>query len=326
MRLVQLTKRSVKTVLFVAVLAISPAGCSDGNASGAPAASTEVAGRAVPISAPSTIRGASAELFVAPAGVLAVFDANSPDRASLSSALNARVSGCKVRAGFAGQQVNVAETPGPVGRPFWEANFGLFDIANARVNGYQFVSPSESGPGALGQVSLEYEAALEGVDGEVIELVDPLTRAPLGSMARRGGCAGEAIDAVYGSFDAYLEYLTLELSLQQAGFDLLEREERVRSSAAYLHVVAEWSDCMARLGFTYSNQFEPAQQQWPRPPSQAELDVAIADVQCKFELGMKEAIASLLDIELNSSDDESLRASFDEFNGLTARDLEALEG
>jgi hypothetical protein len=82
---------------------------------------------------------------------------------------------------------------------------------------------------------------------------------------------------------------------------------------------------MARLGFTYSNQFEPAQQPWPRPPSQAELDVAIADVQCKSDLGMKEAIAALLDIELNSSD-ESLRASFDEFNGLTDRYLEGLEG
>lgn len=221
------------------------------------------------------------------------------------------------RAGFDQQGAMFDESAGPAGRPFWEANFGLFDMANAQANGYQF-APLDAGPGDPMQVTVEYEAALEGIDVENVEMVDPLTRAPLGSVTRRGGCTGEAIDLVYGSFDAYLEYLTLELSLQQAGFDLLER---VRSSAAYLEVVADWSECMARLGFTYSNQFEPAQQQWPRPPTQDEIDVAVADVQCKADIGMKDAIAALLDAELTASD-ESLRASFDEFSALTSRYIE----
>lgn len=259
--------------------------------------------------------------FSPPAGLLAVFDAGSAERYVLGAAIDRLIGRCMEQAGF-GVTVGVHDAEATNARPFWEANFGLFDPTNAALNGYQLpASTTDEETPQASELSAEYLSALQGAGGEPVDIVDPVTGHSLGQVSEPGGCMGRAIEELYGSFDAYRGYVAAQLSLQRSSYELLER---VRASDEFIALTRQWSACMAARGYEYSSVFDPARTPWPTPQSEVELATATADVTCKEQIGMKEGIAATLTSELEAAE-ESTRDLFAEFSSSTVEFLERAE-
>jgi hypothetical protein len=221
----------------------------------------------------------------------ASFDAGDDGRYQITRAIERRIAECMNADGFAYDQPPPTQVSNGR-RPFWEANFGLFDNKTAQEHGYS-VAPLDD-PG-FEQPSTEpaYISALFGDDsGQSIVFEDPFGGATTGSLSVPNGCVGKATLAVYGDSDTWQRFQALDLGLQGQMYEILTE---VRASQSLIDLNNDWADCMSVIGWTYATPIDPFSRQFPEPrPTAEELDIAIADVRCKEELDYQEAVITLV--------------------------------
>jgi hypothetical protein len=93
------------------------------------------------------------------------------------------------------------------------------------------------------------------------------------------GCYGQAMSAVFGSPQAYIEFFT---KLQKLGVITGASWNALRDTPDYLTRNQLWSQCMKNAGFDYPTTFDPQNRDWPSPrPSHTEQQVAEADSTCR---------------------------------------------
>lgn len=163
---------------------------------------------------------------------------------------------------------------------------GPFDVAQAQQSGYANPHleddpvPDEPSGDAAFQVALTGTA-----DAQVEDLIDPVSGEVIGRLEVRGGCLGEADVAVFGGADRRARYYALDIGLQNLAVEILLGAE---TSAAVLDAQDAWSQCMQARGYDYLTTSDPLDIDWPDPASEVEIATAVADVECKSEVGLVE--------------------------------------
>lgn len=181
--------------------------------------------------------------------------------------------------------------------------YGGFDIDQARAYGYAWPilkpAPSAWEPDIdfddpyVRTVShgLERPPALTKREGDISQLDVPSTSTgtvsrPIDSSGEPlplGGCWGEALSLLSGEGGTYSQSLTDALAS--------EPYERAANDSRVLMATAEWSACMAEQGFDYeSPDAAGSDDEWVDAPFEQrpfarEIEVAVADVECKQQTG-----------------------------------------
>ena len=156
--------------------------------------------------------------------------------------------------------------------------YGLADERDARAQGYHLPGMAPAAAEPLAALSPVQEAVLTG-SGPATAVSRPVPE---------GGCYGEAERALdRGAPTARDPNLGQLLGLES--FARSKRHPRVRA------VFDSWSECMRRAGFSYGDPMEANDDPAFRTerPSRAEIAVAVADVDCKREVGLAGVWASV---------------------------------
>lgn len=156
-----------------------------------------------------------------------------------------------------------------------ERRYGLFEADSAAVRGYNI--PPEQVPKpvdrSLAWNPTETEKLLvRGAPGGVADVPTDAAGKPLPA----GGCQGEADRTLAGTVEQPPnDQLANQLSV--------ETHRRSESDSRVRAVMAEWSACMKRRGYSYATIWQPNDAKWPDPAGQEEIATATADVACKAE-------------------------------------------
>lgn len=161
-----------------------------------------------------------------------------------------------------------------------DRRYGLFDATSAAERGYR-VPPSETGSTDAAEKGAGWnpnETELYLVRGVSAGRATPVTDTD-GKPLPEGGCSGEADRALHDgttkpSNETYADEMNRESHKRS------EADSRVRA------VMAKWSECMARSGYTYKTIWEPNDYKWPPTPGATEIATAKADVACKNEVNL----------------------------------------
>lgn len=162
-----------------------------------------------------------------------------------------------------------------------ERRYGLLDPESAAIRGYNAVdSPDSDAP--------DGESKREGWDPSDAELL--IVRGATAGMdiptdvngapLPEGGCLTEANRVLE-------EGAPPEPANTRLGTDLgVEAHERSEKDSRVVEAAERWSECMQRAGHSYDEVSAPNNQDWPEPPTDAEIAVAMADVNCKLETNL----------------------------------------
>lgn len=174
---------------------------------------------------------------------------------------------------------------------------GLTDPERAAAYGY--TAPDDSDPPIDNQLSSD-PAFLEALGGpswgaaeaEVVEIVDPVTGEVIAGQERRGGCLADAESAVYGDEATMFRFFGADYRLQNLG---IESVVRALGDDEVIDANDEWGECMMQRGYTYSLAVDPVNAPWPEPrPGASEVATALADVECKSDVGLLAVYRSAL--------------------------------
>lgn len=155
--------------------------------------------------------------------------------------------------------------------------------ARSPTGGTEAEFPSDPSERAL------YLEALEGAEGDrqTRDVIDP-DGGVIATQVLTGGCAEQAIIAVFGSDDAYLSYLGEDYWIQRISIEFAQRTD---GDPLVADATIRWSECMVERGYTFANPTEAIAAEWPEPrPTPAEIDTAVADANCKIDTGYREAL------------------------------------
>jgi len=161
-----------------------------------------------------------------------------------------------------------------------QRRYGLFDPKSAAEYGYH-LPPSASGPesGPSGQAKASGKGggwnptAAERVLVRGAEAGRPVPTDRAGKPLPAGGCSGEATRRVEATAKPPDEQLGNRLAIE--AHDRSENDSRVRAA------LTKWVACMKQRGYSYRSIWEPNDQRWPAPATEAEIATAKADVACK---------------------------------------------
>ncbi len=206
--------------------------------------------------------------------------------------------------------------------PRIDLRYGLASADVAGEFGYAFVLPEIPQYPSVPAEDLEnpdFVLALDGAENE--QLTDTLTL-PEGKFTyvAEAGCRGEAIKAVHGSREAFLEFLKAYNRAESLGNESLAE---LRKSPEYQSIVSEWKACMAQAG--YEDAEDPADIDIALGTEQESVDQAIEDVRCKDSVDFVQRASSiesvwqelerdrfLSDLETLSSTEDRLFGQIDE--------------
>ncbi len=156
--------------------------------------------------------------------------------------------------------------------------FGISDLSQAKKNGYHLDEGLNSRTGGSGVAQSPAEMLV--FDGTKPGEVPPdiATKSP-GNYGGRtippGGCIGQARTAIFGSA-VFLSQFTLAKELATTAANSAEADARV------LAQIKGWSTCMKSAGLNYPDPYSINDFNLDTPrPSAREIQVAIADVECK---------------------------------------------
>lgn len=159
-----------------------------------------------------------------------------------------------------------------------DRRYGLFDPESAATRGYNV--PPDQLPKQIDR-SITWNPTdtekllVRGVPEGSANVPKDVAGNPLPG----GGCQGEAdrelADGVTRPAD---EHLANQLSV--------ETHRRAETDSRVRDVVAKWSECMKRAGYSYRTIWEPNDKKWPEPAGAEEIATAKADVACKLETNL----------------------------------------
>ena len=163
----------------------------------------------------------------------------------------------------------------------------VFEATDQTQSGSEPIEPESPDAGLPG-----YADALRGqtiatgsvrdLDGQIV------SRSTVGD-----GCVGQAKAAIFGSPQAYIDFVT---KLQTLEVTTGTSFNSLRNSPDYLARNQLWSQCMKDAGFGYHTIFDPWNQDWPSPrPTETEQQVAQADSACRQGKGLDGADLNLLE-------------------------------
>lgn len=96
---------------------------------------------------------------------------------------------------------------------------------------------------------------------------------------------------------AYERWLVLSGQVQDA---VAGAEERVRSHPDFVAVEQQWSSCVAQAGYQLTHLDDGADVEWPSDDDPEAIDMAVSDYQCRFDVGIFDVEARLLNEEANA--------------------------
>ena len=220
----------------------------------------------------------------------------------LDRAVAPTITACMERGGFTYRYLEPHESPDA-----GMGDFGITDRGRAAQFGYGAApdthrEPTEQDYGVPTDpaAQAQWYAAFVGDQTERIEV-----KATDGRMIadfRVGtGCRSKGYIQVFGSSDAYVEYLKLIMVLQ----DLANQQSlKVLTQSDFIELSNEWLTCMTDHGFALAGVRTPEDAlgfDFPLPrPSPGELRAAVADVDCKEQtkfLSRVEPIVARVDAE-----------------------------
>jgi len=162
----------------------------------------------------------------------------------------------------------------------------------------------------LGDTGPAFEAAFRGsiVDGRT--LYDGAGNKVM--LTQIGdGCLGQAQSAVFGSPEAYLDFVvqlhTIEIRQSDSLASLL-------GDARFLSSMAAWSECMKASGLDFDTVFGPADAGWAPPrPGRAEQATAAIDRACRDRTNVGTGALASLEASLEEGQLANLPFSLEEF-------------
>lgn len=181
-----------------------------------------------------------------------------------------------------GAEYTLAESVVTANLPRFEKDnarrYGLLDADSAAARGYN-VPPAELPPPVDRSKSWNPTDAekllVRSAPGGMADVPKDTTGKPL----PLGGCQGEA--------DRILLTGTKQPPDDQIAEKLgIETFKRSGNDSRVQAVMARWSACMKRAGYTYQSIWEPNDKQWPDPATAEEIATAKADVACKKETNL----------------------------------------
>jgi hypothetical protein len=197
----------------------------------------------------------------------------------VGQAVNILVRRCLLRFG-----VDVPLPERAPGLPFEAVDdrYGLWRADEARLYGYRG-KPPPAEPDGENLISLIPEESRWLIDGREVETYN-------GVPVPEGGCQDEAlreIGVLAPGESGIPEDLVGDL-IRQA-FDTVFADPEVQ------RLIGEWSACMSRAGYNFTDPFEPftywlardpTGRHYELPVSQEQLDSAMVDIDCKTETGL----------------------------------------
>jgi len=214
--------------------------------------------------------------------------ADSSHRAIIQNATEAAIAACMRSAGFRYEPIVRTDTSATDYLLLVDQSWGVFDRNVAARYGYGQPDEEPSPGGGATSNDPAYIAALFGPDGNqsiTQNVTDPITGQIVGTMTVRGGCVGDADNAVFGDPEVRNRYYALDLSIQSLAIDAITR---ARSSIPTLAALDAWSGCMKSKGYEYSDPMQPLSKDWSDPPTEEELTTALADFDCKMTARLTE--------------------------------------
>ncbi|MET8703467.1 hypothetical protein ABZW10_32120 [Kitasatospora sp. NPDC004723] len=162
----------------------------------------------------------------------------------------------------------------PPSSPFDPGSLGLLSAAAARQTGYHKPpGPAGSANGTTGSTaagaveqSEAYRQALTGTAGVVDAGIDR-------------GCMGE-IELQFRAAGVGSGTGDLVGSLRAKAYDRTAADSRVKAA------ISAWQSCMAGLGHHYDDPARASAAGWPDPVSEREKATAVADMNCKTQVGL----------------------------------------
>lgn len=150
--------------------------------------------------------------------------------------------------------------------------FGYSDPMAVEAAGYEAPSYPENDP--------QFDAVLGQASGSPVPVTSPVDGSAIGSVFKSGGCNAEALEALYGSFDAYVAYSSLDIWIQTKAADALAR---AKAHPQVLAADQRWATCMSEAGYSFTNPDEAAQFDW-QDVDRARA-AAVTDFGCREESG-----------------------------------------
>lgn len=212
------------------------------------------------------------------------------DTSTLDNLFERGIEECMRGKGF--EYVAVEQTPT---RRSSAGYYGVENETDAVNNGYARPDPSgeddvpaDPQPNPSGQFLI----ALNGsVEEQTMLNINDSDGTPVGQVTRFGGCTGRQVEAVYGSYDRYVEYLSVRSRLETVVNETIVRFD---SSTEGQALNAAWSACMELSGFVFPSPEYTQFKAWPEPrPGVEERTTAVADVRCKDQTSYVVRRASL---------------------------------
>jgi hypothetical protein len=280
------------TALIAAALL---AACTGASSAGAPSQPTdEPVGQVAPTAISSnTDQPSSSDVDVAPLGW---FANNYSHNSWVIGVAQDKLTGeCMRKAGFDFQ----APSPEPAAGRNERARYGLLSEQDAAAYGYggrpedeivittgsEFVPQDDAGMKA-------FTAALDGAPGSerVVPIINPETGASTASQTVGTGCWDQANATIFGSDEAFVQYITDDLWLQDV---IGQSLTSALADPAVVEAEADWSRCMQRSGYSFATPDEPRSQDWgERRPSATEIETATTDARCRAESSYEETLVA----------------------------------
>lgn len=198
----------------------------------------------------------------------------------LSAREDGLVAPCMAEQGFEFEQVRRNDQPPSA------SDDVVLTVERAREFGYRNPSPlkeegsSEYFDGLSAEARVEWALALFGSEDARV-----IVETSAGRMSVPGnGCLADAREALAGSVEVAAGWIA---ALNEVQFLRYDAQQRATADDAVLSATESWSTCMAERGFDVSTREEAVQLAWSKDfvessaPAQWEIDVAVADAECR---------------------------------------------